>query len=294
MGRAEHLMTLAKPEPKRMHHEELEAMAAVRQMEAQAKHDLEVAYNEKDTATQEASTVEASTKIRALENEKTRQIAIAKQEAANAQQIAASAAAEKRHADAEIASVAGMVREGHAAEAKGQQMMKEASQQQAKLSETQKDAEKAKESAEASLAKAQQMEQEAEEKAQKEQQEIEEAKEAKDRASSDAEAMEEHLDIKENRYLKLGLFLATLLAWVAFIALIWSRYKHQELHDHHLNMIVRLNGDKMECQELLHETLERMRQPSIQSNQEPPHTLSQPLLGDCNMDPTPPAPNKGG
>ncbi|CAE7520203.1 unnamed protein product [Symbiodinium pilosum] len=290
MGRAEHLMDLAK----RMHHEELEAMAAVRQMEAQAKHDLQVAYNEKDTATQEASTVhQASTKIRALENEKTRQIAVAKQEAANAQQIAASAAAEKRHADAEIASVAGMVQQGRAAEAKGEQMMKEASQQQAHLTAVQKEADKAKAAAEASLQKAQQMEQEEKAKAAEEQQAIQEAQQAKDRANSDADAMEEHLDIKENRYLKLGLLLATILAWAAFIALIWSRYKHQELHDHHLNMIVRLNGDKMECQELLHETLERMRQPSVQSNQEP-HTLSQPLLGECNMDPSPPTPNKGG
>lgn len=44
MYRAQHLMGIAR----KMHKEELEAMAAVRQMEAEAKHDLEVAFNEKE------------------------------------------------------------------------------------------------------------------------------------------------------------------------------------------------------------------------------------------------------
>eukprot|EP00913_Durusdinium_trenchii_P030478 g28549.t1 len=123
---------------RKMHKEELEAMAAVRQMEAEAKHDLE------DTAKQEASTVHhASSEVKALEDKKRRQIAMAKREAASAEQIAASAAAEKRHADQEIASVAGMLKEGKTAEQKGQQLLRQASAKEAKLSQAQKAVEEA-------------------------------------------------------------------------------------------------------------------------------------------------------
>lgn len=53
----------------------------------------------------------ASSQVKALEDEKRQQISRAKEEAKNAEQIAASAAAEKRHADEEVASVAGMLQE---------------------------------------------------------------------------------------------------------------------------------------------------------------------------------------
>ncbi|CAK9077111.1 Katanin p80 WD40 repeat-containing subunit B1-like, partial [Durusdinium trenchii] len=66
---------------------------------------------------------------------------------------------------------------------------------------------------------------------------IQEAKQAKARAEADANSMEEHSDLNQNRYLKYGLLVATLVAWGSLIGLLWSRYKHQELHDHHLNMI---------------------------------------------------------
>eukprot|EP00434_Breviolum_minutum_P021513 symbB.v1.2.018984.t1/scaffold1531.1/size113404/3 len=123
---------------------------------------------------------------------------------------------------------------------------------------------------------------------------IKEAKEAKEEADADAAAMETRSDLKENRYLKYGLVLATLIAWGSVIGLLYSRYKHQELHDHHLNMIVRLNSDKMEWQEALNEALGR--QQSFQSQES--GRLREPLLNTenehCQLEPMPPSPNKGG
>eukprot|EP00435_Cladocopium_sp_Y103_P006644 s1324_g2.t1 len=118
---------------------------------------------------------------------------------------------------------------------------------------------------------------------------IKEAKAAKEEAEADAASMESRGDLKENRYLKYGLALATLVAWGSVVGLLYSRYKHQELHDHHLNMIVRLNSDKMEWQEALNEALGR------QSMHSESGRLREPLLNtECQEDPLPPSPNKGG
>eukprot|EP00434_Breviolum_minutum_P021515 symbB.v1.2.018986.t1/scaffold1531.1/size113404/5 len=121
-------------------------------MEAQAKHDMEIAFNEKDTAKKEASTVHhASSEVAALEDKKRRQIEEAKREAASAEQIASSAAAEKQKADQEIASVSGMLNEGKAAEEKGQKLLRQAGEKEAKLTSAQKAVEEAQKKATAAL-----------------------------------------------------------------------------------------------------------------------------------------------
>lgn len=183
-----------------------------------------------------------------------------------------------------------MLKEGKTAEERGQKLLRQASAKEAKLTAAQQAVAEAQQKAASTLQSAQEEKEKAAAEQAEQEEAIKEAKAAKEEAEADAASMESRSDLKENRYLKYGLALATLVAWGSVVGLLYSRYKHQELHDHHLNMIVRLNSDKMEWQEALNEALGRQSMHGDESGR-----LQEPLLNtECQEEALPPSPNKGG